>query len=116
VTPTFVPAVWGLQVPPKIHIFLWLVSHNKIMTRDNLKKRHVNKPGDCVFCSDLESIHHLLFDCVTARSTWNILAKFLDHPIGSSYESVARLGLKQKEFCIKFYFFCCYVVHMEIEE
>lgn len=29
VQPTYIPAVWTLKVPPKIHVFLWLLSHNK---------------------------------------------------------------------------------------
>lgn len=36
VTPFFIPVVWKLIVPPRIHIFLWLVAYNKLMTRDNL--------------------------------------------------------------------------------
>jgi hypothetical protein len=39
VTPVFVPLVWKLIVPPTIHSLLWLLSHNKLLTRDNLGKR-----------------------------------------------------------------------------
>lgn len=49
VTPIFIPFVWKLVVPPRIHIFPWLASYNKIMTRDNLQKRNMNKPLHCVF-------------------------------------------------------------------
>jgi hypothetical protein len=35
----FVPAVWSLKVPPRVHFFLWLLSKNKLLTRDNLEKR-----------------------------------------------------------------------------
>jgi hypothetical protein len=34
-----VHSVWKLKIPPKIQFFLWLVVHNKILTRDNLVKR-----------------------------------------------------------------------------
>lgn len=34
----FIPSLWSILIPPRVHIFLWLLSHNKIMTRDNLKK------------------------------------------------------------------------------
>jgi hypothetical protein len=43
----YLPAIWKLVVPPKIHIFLWLLSHNKLMARDNLRKRHIIKLLDC---------------------------------------------------------------------
>jgi hypothetical protein len=61
VMPIYIPAVWNLIVPPRVHIFLWLLSHNKLMTRDNLLKRKMNKPMCCIFCSKDESIVHLLF-------------------------------------------------------
>jgi hypothetical protein len=39
VTPVYVPSVWSLMVPPRVHFFLWLVSKNKLLTRNNLGKR-----------------------------------------------------------------------------
>jgi hypothetical protein len=41
VTPIFIPAIWKIKVPPRIHVFLWLLSHNKIMKIDNLLKRGI---------------------------------------------------------------------------
>ena len=42
VQPAYTPSIWKLYVPPRIHIFLWLLSNNKILTRTNLaKRRHV---------------------------------------------------------------------------
>jgi hypothetical protein len=38
-TPLYIPVVWNICVPPKIHLFLWLLSHNKLATVDNLIKR-----------------------------------------------------------------------------
>jgi hypothetical protein len=34
----FIPDVLQLHIPPRVYIFIWLLSHNKLMTRDNLKK------------------------------------------------------------------------------
>jgi hypothetical protein len=49
VVPIHSPTVWKLWIPPMIHIFLWLVLNNKILTRDNLgKRRHVDDKT-CVF-------------------------------------------------------------------
>jgi hypothetical protein len=39
VVPLYVSAVWKLKIPPRVQIFLWLLSKNKILTRDNLAKR-----------------------------------------------------------------------------
>jgi len=42
VQPAYTPSIWKLSVPPRIHIFLWLLYNNKILTRTNLaKRRHV---------------------------------------------------------------------------
>jgi hypothetical protein len=31
---------WDLKIPPRINMFLWLLSQAKNMTRDNLSKRY----------------------------------------------------------------------------
>jgi hypothetical protein len=51
VQPFYIPAVWHLHIPHIVHIFLWLLSHHKLITRDNRKKRNLNKPADCIFCA-----------------------------------------------------------------
>jgi hypothetical protein len=44
ITPAHVPAVWNIVVPPKKQLFMWLLSHNKLATVDNLNKKGMNKP------------------------------------------------------------------------
>ena len=39
VTPVYIPSVWSIVVPPRIQVFLWLLAHNKLMTKNNLLKR-----------------------------------------------------------------------------
>ena len=39
IQPVHTPVVWQLNVPPRIHIFLWLMANNKTLTRSNLVKR-----------------------------------------------------------------------------
>jgi hypothetical protein len=39
----FLPSVWKLKIPPRVQMFLWLFSQNKVMTRDNLRKRGMPK-------------------------------------------------------------------------
>lgn len=62
VVPIFVPAVWKLNIPPRIQIFLWLLSKNKALTRDNLAKRREVTDKTCLFCNEAESVMHLFFD------------------------------------------------------
>lgn len=77
VQPIFLPAVWHLNMPPKVQGVLWLFSQNKIMTYDNLRKRRLAKPLECVHCSEIESMYHLFFDCLVAKVVWaNVMENF----------------------------------------
>jgi hypothetical protein len=100
VTPIFLPTMWKLNVPTRIQFFLWLVSQNKILTRDNLgKRRNVDDPI-CLFCKELESVAHLLFGYVVASRTWELVSPVAGVGVGSCYESVASLWLCNKKFGI----------------
>jgi hypothetical protein len=71
--------------------------HNKIMTRDNMKKRNLNKPEDCVFCSEPESVQHLFFDCFVARNVWQAASCFFGKQIGSSIGNIAQFWVVEKK-------------------
>jgi hypothetical protein len=88
VTPVHLPAIWNIVVPPKIHLFLWLLPHNKLATVDNLNKKGLDQPVQCCFCNE-ETINHLFFECVVARAIWKMVSSFLGCEIGSDYFSVA---------------------------
>jgi hypothetical protein len=70
IKPVDIQCVWKIKVPPKIHFFLWLLFHNKLLTRDNLVKRQNVDDLTCVFCNEEESCQHLFFDCVVASKIW----------------------------------------------
>jgi hypothetical protein len=93
VTPIFVPAVWSLKVPPRVHFFLWLLSKNKLLTRDNLEKRRRVDDNTCLFCSEKETTHHLFFECVVSAQTWKIVSDVVGFQIGHDFESIARCWL-----------------------
>jgi len=78
VKPVFVHAVWKLKIPSRVQIFLWLLSKNKLLTRDNLAKRRNVDDKSCIFCSEPESIHHLFIDCCVAKIMWSELSQCLD--------------------------------------
>ena len=78
VQPVFIPSVWKLKTPPKIHVFLWVLANKKLMTRDNLRKRHIIKPLECVFCLEHESCSHLFFDCIVAKHLWAPVADYFN--------------------------------------
>lgn len=98
VLPVYIHAVWKVKVPPRIHFFLWLLSHNKLLTRDNLLKRqHVDDPS-CVLCSDLETCTHLFFECVVAKAVWDELKRVLKQDgLQKSFHYVASMWLDEKK-------------------
>jgi hypothetical protein len=69
--PVHLHSFWKLKIPPKIHFFLWLVVHNKIITRYNLVKRQSVDNLTCAFCNEIETCNHLFFDCVIAKAVWD---------------------------------------------
>ena len=67
------------------------------MTRDNLRKRHIIKPLDCVYCLEQESCSHLFFECIVAKHLWAHIEEYFSSQIGSSFESVARFWIATKK-------------------
>jgi hypothetical protein len=65
--------LWKSKLPQKIKIFIWLVVRNKILTKDNLKKRNWNGSLECCFCGVDESIDHLFFHCPIAKYMWRVI-------------------------------------------
>jgi hypothetical protein len=52
--------------------FAWTLLHNKVLTADNLQKRHWQCNPVCCLCnSALETVTHLCKDCPFSREVWN---------------------------------------------
>ena len=98
IQPVYTPVVWNLHVPPRIHIFLWLLTNNKTLTRNNLAKRQKVEDLSCLFCSEPETVQHLFFDCCVARVSWDHLSEVLGTQIWTDFESVARWWVSEKKF------------------
>jgi hypothetical protein len=67
--------LWKSKIPLKIKIWLWLIWHNAIASKDNLLRRNWNGDASCQFCSQNESISHMFFTCVAAKYVWSTVAK-----------------------------------------
>ena len=81
-------------------MFLWLLSNNKLLTRDNLSKRRPMADVTCVFCSENESIVHLFFECCVAKEVWSSCANSLGISLNPGFESIARLWIYKKKHAI----------------
>jgi len=100
VVPVFVPAVWKLNIPPRVQFFLWLVSNNRVLTRDNLAKRREVTDATCLFCNEKESISHVFFECCVAMHVWKFVSILLDRNVGFDFESVASLWITNKKYMV----------------
>ena len=67
--------IWKGKISAKIKIFLWLMSFDAVLTKDNLCKRKWQGDPTCVFYDCEETIPHLFFQCPIARVLWLIIAK-----------------------------------------
>jgi hypothetical protein len=71
-----------------------------LLTRDNLDKRRKVEDLSCLFCMEIESVHHLLFECVIARQPWEAVSEIIGFEVGSCYEFVDNCWLRNKRFRI----------------
>ena len=62
-----VHAVWKLQIPPRVQIFLWLLTDDRLLSKDNLAKRREVLDQSCLFCKEQETIIHMFFECAWLR-------------------------------------------------
>jgi hypothetical protein len=53
--------LWKSKIHLNIKIWLWMIWHNAIATKDNLLKRNWHGSFTCQFCDSAETISHLFF-------------------------------------------------------
>ena len=91
-----IPDMWKIHVPPNIHIFLWLLAHNKLLVRENLIKRQHLNDLSCLFCSECENINHLFFECAVAMEIWRTIHSITDCFPLPAFGRVAEMWGKDK--------------------
>jgi hypothetical protein len=73
--------IWTSPAPSKIIAFSWQLLHNRIPTRDNLRRCGVIGDDNltaCVFCSEVnESAIHLFLHCSFASRIWVEICRWL---------------------------------------
>ena len=67
----FFKRVWRVVAPERVRVFLWLVTHQFIMTDMERKRRHMGENSVCQVCNGAEeSIIHVLRDCPAMEGIW----------------------------------------------
>ncbi|CAN1729274.1 Putative ribonuclease H protein At1g65750 [Linum perenne] len=63
--------VWKWEGPSRIKHFLWLATHNRLLTNAERRRRHMTSCEFCRHCPNVsETSIHVLRDCHLARSVW----------------------------------------------
>ncbi|CAN1812312.1 Putative ribonuclease H protein At1g65750 [Linum perenne] len=65
-------SIWRWEELNKVRHFLWLVSHNKLMTNVECARRRLNDDSSCSVCgSQTEDLNHVFRSCPRAVQVWN---------------------------------------------
>ncbi|KAK1261940.1 putative ribonuclease H protein [Acorus gramineus] len=66
--------IWGCHVPLKVKTFMWLVYHERILTKAYLAKWSTNINLACGLCGETEeTVEHLFLLCPIAKEAWRWL-------------------------------------------
>ncbi|XP_026399497.1 uncharacterized protein LOC113295375 [Papaver somniferum] len=63
--------IWGQNLPPKICLFLWTLSHISFPTRDMLRRRRIEVAPTYLSCNHHETVKHVFLHCSFAGTIWN---------------------------------------------
>jgi hypothetical protein len=64
--------LWHTLTSPRIQFFLWQCYHDSVPVRSTLLHRGINLNPSCPRCSSpMESLSHVLRDCLDSTSFWN---------------------------------------------
>ncbi|XP_058006723.1 uncharacterized protein LOC131182096 [Hevea brasiliensis] len=62
---------WGLQIQPKIKVFLWKAIFNALLVKENLLKQGINIDLVCSICNKaIELVEQALFLCDHVKAIW----------------------------------------------
>uniref|UniRef100_A0A803QSE6 Reverse transcriptase zinc-binding domain-containing protein n=1 Tax=Cannabis sativa TaxID=3483 RepID=A0A803QSE6_CANSA len=80
--------LWQLDVPPKVHHFIWRAILGCLPTKSQLNTKHVNVDLMCPFGNfTSESIHHVLLQCGFAQSCWRVSGVNMAAGLGVDFSS-----------------------------
>ncbi|KAH1226713.1 putative ribonuclease H protein [Glycine max] len=64
--------LWNLKIPSKVSVFAWRLLNNRLPTKVNLQRRHIEvNDSSCPFCRSTDEIEgHLFFHCSKVIPVW----------------------------------------------
>eukprot|EP00253_Pinus_taeda_P033811 PITA_33811 len=79
--------IWEANWWPKVTIFIWLATKNKILTWDRIQRKGFNGLSRCSLCNnDTETRDHLLVRCPYSEKLWLLAKRLFKKPGTNSRE------------------------------
>jgi ribonuclease HI len=66
-------ALWGADVPGKVHVHCWRLAKNGLAVGEELRRRHIKEGVRCVACNREETILHRFWECAHSLRVWEVL-------------------------------------------
>ncbi|KAJ3704354.1 hypothetical protein LUZ61_008059 [Rhynchospora tenuis] len=65
--------LWRIKAPPRVKVFLWLLTADRLLTQTNLMRRGWPSIQACQGCSNnaVEDTNHLFVHCELAQQLWS---------------------------------------------
>ncbi|KAK6116532.1 hypothetical protein DH2020_049737 [Rehmannia glutinosa] len=85
--------LWKLNIPPKVHIFIWKVIHGTLPVQAALYRRNSVPDPMCKRCGDaIETVEHALRDCPWSAFFWRVSPLRLPPSLSLSTASMADMA------------------------
>lgn len=103
--------IWHLKIHERINVFLWKLSHSRLLINDSCWRRRLSLSPDCLhYARGSEDCLHLLRDCGDAVEVWlqllppPVLQKFftlpLDTYLGNDMQTQSCKALLKRQWVV----------------
>ncbi|GLT37826.1 hypothetical protein SLA2020_121150 [Shorea laevis] len=91
--------IWKINTLPKIHHFIWLLNHGKLLTKDMLYDWGIGDSNLCPVCNtSLETIDHVFRECLFASLLWEV---FTPHSVLSLNHELSFQAWLKTNCCLQ---------------
>lgn len=78
--------IWRPEIPLKQSVFMWLLLNGLLPFPEILQTFGFSLPSKCLFCQNLDSLHHGFAECAQTRQLWNFFFTLFNLSVPDSYD------------------------------